>query len=588
MGPKEPPRPEPEHKDRAISRFVRGKRRPRGIEWYGVGSFWGHLQHFIASGIATEDIDSRDWMHADDPRQLARDVATHLTSGAPQEGESVTEMLGRDLIIDFVADTGDDSSVSEAVARLIFTAWTLPDPDGAGEVAVPRGDVLLFAGDTAYPVATSTEIHDRVVVPFNKVLVAARANDPPGVRRTILGIPGNHDWYDGLDGFGRLFRRRTGELSPEEEVPQLTPERESRFEHVVNFVEKFVVGGHISKQKVLVLDGYVPVQQASYFALPLAPGVDLFAVDRQLRSVDFRQRRYFAKFREGREQNRLVVTLPDPVYAFQEASVTGTAMAASLELDLVNTPHLVMSGDIHHYERLTVDASLHVTAGGGGAFLHPARLGGERLPAPVKQFPGVIASRALLFHVPGHVALGGAGFLPHIVMFALFAPMLEIGVRFRHQALGAIIAGVLGAVVLGLIGDVRYRPRDKAIRVALLATFAGAVMGLLPPAVALIFGRALWAFGVHTSPRAGMLLTLFIATFTGAFVFGAYLAILTALGLESTQAFTSLGHPGFKHFMRLRVRRDGSAIDAWAIGLVDPLREGERPVLIDTWTWRPR
>jgi hypothetical protein len=588
VGPKEPPRPDSQPEDRAIHTFVRGKRSPRGIAWYGIGSFWGHLQHFIASGIATEDIDSRDWMHADDPFALARDLALHLTTGNIQQGETVSEMLGRDLIVDFVSDTGDDSDISEAVARLIFTPWTLPDPDSDGELVVPRGDVLFFGGDTAYPVATANEINDRMVVPFNRVLASVRNDDPPGTRRALLGIPGNHDWYDGLDGFGRLFRRRIGELSVEQEEPNLMPERESRFEHVVQFVEKFVVGGQIQKQKVLVLDGYVPVQQASYFALPLAPGIDMFAVDRQLRHVDFRQRKYFANFRSGRERNRLMVMLPDPVYSFQEESVTGVQMARSLELDLKHTPHIVLAGDIHHYERLTVDASLHVTAGGGGAFLHPARLGGEKLPVPVKQFPGVVASRALLKHVPWHVGVGRAGFVPHVVMIALFAPALEIGVRFRHQFIAALIAGVLGAVVLMLIGGVRYRPRPKAIRVAMLATIAGAVMGNVPPFVSFTFRRALLFMGVHTTPRMGMLLTLLIAVFTGAFVFGWYLAALTALGLESTQAFTCLGHPGFKHFVRLRVRKDGSAVDGWVIGLIDPLRQGEKPVLVDRWTWRPR
>lgn len=588
MGPKEPERPDPEPEDRAHGTFVAGKRKPRGIEWYGVGSFWGHLQHFIASGIATEDIDSRDWMHADDPHTLARDLANHLTKNAPQPGESVTEMLGRDLIIDFVADTGDDSDLSEAVARLIFKPWRLPDPDSDADLDLPRGDVLFFGGDTAYPVATAGEINDRLIVPFNRVLASVRHEDEPGTRRAVLGIPGNHDWYDGLDGFGRLFRRRLGELSPDQEEPNVVPERESRFEHVVDFVEKFVVGGHIQKQKVLVLDGYVPLQQASYFALPLAPGVDLLAVDRQLRSVDFRQRKYFAGFRQGRERSRLMVMLPDPVYAFQEESVTGVAMVRSLELDPKYTPHLFLSGDIHHYERLTVDASMHVTAGGGGAFLHPARLGGDALPVPAKQFPGVRASHALLRHVPWHVAVGRAGFLPHLVMLALFAPALEIGVRFRHPAIGALIAGVIGAVVLGLIGDVRYRPRPKAIRVVMLATLAGVVMGNVPPFAAFLFRRALWTLGVHTSYRAGMLITLLIAVFTGAFVFGAYLAALTRLGLESTQAFTALGHPGFKHFVRLRVRRDGSAIDGWVIGLIDPLREGARAVLVDRWSWKPR
>jgi len=582
------PRPEPAQADRARLTFTRGRKAPRGIRWYGVGSFWGHLQHFIASGIATEDIDSRDWMHADDPLALARDVATHLTTGAVQPGESLTEMLGRDLIVDFVADTGDDSSVSEAVAKMVFSAWELPDPDHEGAtISLPRGDVLLFGGDTAYPVATANEINDRVVVPFNRVLASVRHLDPPGTRRAILGIPGNHDWYDGLDGFGRLFKRRIGDLTLDQEEPNLTPERESRFEHVAKFVEKFVVGGQIEKQKVLVLEGYVPFQQASYFAMPLAPRVDWLAADRQLRAIDFRQRKYFANFREHR-RNSLFVMLPDPVYAFQEVSVTGMQMARSLELDLEHTPHFVISGDIHHYERLSVDASLHVTAGGGGAFTHPARLGGEKLPVPVKQFPGVQASRALLRVVPFHVAFGGAGFVPHLVMLAVFAPALEIGVRFSVHAIAACIAGVIAAIAFAFIGDIRYRPPGKAMRVGLLATFSGAVMGLVPPLVSLGFSAALARLGVHTTARAEMLLTLLIATFTGALMFGFYLAALTAFGLESTQAFTCLGLPGYKHFVRLRVRRDGSAIDAWVIGKVDPLDEQSKPELVDHFSWRPR
>ena len=37
---------------------------------------------------------------------------------------------------------------------------------------------------------------------------AARSCRDDGRQRVLLGIPGNHDWYDGLDGFGRMFRRR--------------------------------------------------------------------------------------------------------------------------------------------------------------------------------------------------------------------------------------------------------------------------------------------------------------------------------------------------------------------------------------------
>jgi hypothetical protein len=33
------------------------------------------------------------------------------------------------------------------------------------------------------------------------------------------------------------------------------------------------------------------------------------------------------------------------------------------------------------------------------------------------------------------------------------------------------------------------------------------------------------------------------------------------------------------------VRRDGSAVDGWVIGKIDPLSRDEPPVLVDRFTW---
>ena len=134
-------------------------------------------------------------------------MRTHLLDrvsrvlGASEVGGSLTERLGRQVWIDFVADTGDDHDLSLAVARMVLSDHTL-----GGEEArrLPRGDVLVFGGDAAYPVSTGYELERRLLRPWNTVL-RERAPDPS--RRVVLGIPGNHDWYDGLDGFGRLFRR---------------------------------------------------------------------------------------------------------------------------------------------------------------------------------------------------------------------------------------------------------------------------------------------------------------------------------------------------------------------------------------------
>jgi hypothetical protein len=66
------------------------------------------------------------------------------------------EAIGRPLWIDFVADTGDDHDVSQAVARMLFSAYAVEEEGHTR--TLPRGDLLLFGGDTAYPVATGEEI----------------------------------------------------------------------------------------------------------------------------------------------------------------------------------------------------------------------------------------------------------------------------------------------------------------------------------------------------------------------------------------------------------------------------------------------
>jgi hypothetical protein len=68
------------------------------VAWFGFRSFWGPLYHLVASAIATEDIDSRDWMKPDDPRRLVRRVATVLsTVPLERDADSLTELVDRDV-----------------------------------------------------------------------------------------------------------------------------------------------------------------------------------------------------------------------------------------------------------------------------------------------------------------------------------------------------------------------------------------------------------------------------------------------------------------------------------------------------------
>lgn len=583
----EPLRPSPVS-ERLLRQFVRGWERPRGVTWFGAHSFWGHLRHLLAAAIASEGVDSRHWMTPDDPEVLRARIVETL--GGDSTAPSLVDGIGRDLYIDFVSDTGDDVTVSRAVAGLVFAAYELPDPDRPGQfLTAPRGDILFFGGDTAYPVGTAQEILNRVIVPWNQVL-AALPPDGDGAGdhgpRVLLGIPGNHDWYDGADGFARMFRCRVGAV----ELPApLVGVRSSQLAHSVEWLREFVQAGTVDKPDVLVLSGYTPVQSASYFALRLAPGIDLIAVDRQLTAIDARQRTYLGRAYRAHPGSAALVVIPDPVHLFGDPSKTGTQMVDNLRIDAAARKTFVLSGDIHHYERSARGEALHVIAGGGGAFLHPARIAKGGLP-PTVSWPNVAQSRALLRGVPWKLARGRSGWLPHFCLLLLYAPTVLSSGGILARVGGRLVAAIVETIVLGMVfallgGLVGPRPGRK--RVLPLAFTAAAIFALLPVAASLLVSAA----RPHlTHPTARLALSfgaLALAAFVGTLAFGALLSLFTLAGYDHLHALTALDHPGFKHFVRLRVRADGRGIDGWCIGAADPLRPEVRPELVDQFTWRP-
>src|SRR5215475_11583017 len=190
---------EPRREPIKLGRFHRGAHKPLAIRWFGMTALAGHLRHLLAVAAASNQLDLRDWMRPDDAAGLLNQVCQVLGASAP--GDNLTERLGREVWIDFVADTGDDHDVSLAVGRMLFAEYAL---SGDQPRRLPRGDILVFGGDVAYPASTAYELERRLLRPWNHVLHGEAADSR---RRVVLGIPGNHDWYDGLDGFGRLFRR---------------------------------------------------------------------------------------------------------------------------------------------------------------------------------------------------------------------------------------------------------------------------------------------------------------------------------------------------------------------------------------------
>lgn len=573
-------RPSPAPPDAARLAFKHGRRYPRAIAWFGARSFWGHLWHLAASVIATEDIDSRDWMQPDEPAELTKRVADEL--GGDGDAVTLTEAIDDDLWIDFIADTGDDVSVSSAVAKMLFATYEVEDPDAPGQtLKLPRGQMLLFGGDTAYPVATELEIHNRVIVPFNHALRTAH----DGTRRVLLGIPGNHDWYAGLDGFGRMFRRRRGHVDRMSALPQEEIDQLGQIGHLFRWIEAFRVGKNLVKRPTLPLEGYATVQSASYFALRLAPGLDLWGADRQLRAVDVHQAAFFGAARDHEERG-LMLILADPAYAFLEESSLGQEILRALDVSVEGDKLLVLSGDTHQYVRQSFGEGVHVTAGGGGAFLHPARIARDASThKPDAEFPGPRASRALAMRVPIAIALGRSGFLVHIASALLCLPAFSIALaQGRASFWAGFWTGLAAAGVCFAIGGWR---RDRVVRIAALSLAMGAVFGAVPEAMIAASERITHALhGGRVAQALALIAPYTLAAYAGALLFGSYLTVLTLLGLEMHQAFAALAHPGYKHFVRMRVHKDGTRVDAFVLGKVDPLRKNEPVVLVDRFTWK--
>lgn len=563
------------------ARFARGPKRPRAIGWFGFTAFWGHMRNLVASAIATENIDSRQWMQPDDPAELLSRMLEVLRDRGAKDAATLVEGLGGEAWIDFVADTGDDVTVSEAVAKLLARDYTTADPDDETRtLRLPRGHVLVHGGDMAYPVATVREMTRRLLEPWNKVF-QTNAHEPP---RVLLGVPGNHDWYDGLDGFARLCQ-----LPSDFEAP-VRPTRETLFptthDHpVLAWVRAFSRDEAVRKPGQLLLAGYLPVQRASYFRVPLARGLDLCGVDRQLRRIDPRQRAFFAS-KEG--VARLIV-LPDPARGWGEVRPHGAQSLETLDVDPASDPCYLLAGDVHHYERSHEGPSVHVVAGGGGAFLQGARMASGGAYERAAEFPGPAASRALLGALPWRVASGGAGWLLTSYLAALQAVELSVHLAWGVDASLPLALGHSALVAVGtalLVGWRRHRSRH----VVPFALALGAFIGALPLALSVGIEK----LGLALTGTTGVdrvlwaVLAWLVATLASGAAFGTMLSLIARLGLNHAQPFAALGLPCFKHFLRMRVRdgERGPVIDTFVIGVVDPVG-GSPPVLVDSFRWNP-
>jgi len=467
-----------------------------------------------------------------------------------------------DFWLDYVADTGDGWNSTYAVARLMaLPSLELPGPDGE-QHPTERGRILVLGGDEVYPGASRENYEERLVLPYEEAL--SRTEDPSP---DLFAIPGNHDWYDGLASFMRLF-----------------------------CANRWLAGRRTR-------------QARSYFALKLPRNWWLIGTDVQLNSdIDVPQVEYFRQVAAHmKPDDRIILCNAEPAWIL---AATQKRHRGYLENNLEYLQEkvlgrrisLFLAGDLHHYRRHEDEEGRQkITAGGGGAFLHPT----HAPAAPQlrdgyllrKSFPDENTSRRLtrknlllIRHSPLFGLMTGVLYL--VLALAAYTEIGHYGLLEWQKALVAVAASVasrpwslvlgLGTIggLIGLADGAFGRGRVLAgtlhglahiITAALVAwgsvyltvSGLGICPELIPGTELCVDGwRQLWAKFLLSCG-----FTFLGGFLVGPFIMGLYLTVsLNRFGAHSNEAFISLALPDWKNFLRLRIARDGE-LTVFPVGL---------------------
>ncbi|WP_018685925.1 metallophosphoesterase family protein [Actinokineospora enzanensis] len=247
------------------------------------------------------------------------------------------------LWFDYVADLGDGFDATYSVASLLAA----PELDLDGH-RLPRGRLLVMGGDEVYPFASTRAYEDR-----SKGVYRAALPLVDGAAPTLFALPGNHDWYDGLTAFLRVFAQKRW------------------------------------------FGGWQTEQSRSYFAIRLPQRWWLLAIDTQFDDyVDAPQLEYFRRATEDmREGDAVILCTPSPdwVDAGSDGPTKGYDTLDFFDREIVRArgaqTRVMLSGDKHHYARFTERDGTRqaITCGIGGAYLAATHALPEELSLPPKK-----------------------------------------------------------------------------------------------------------------------------------------------------------------------------------------------------------
>ncbi|WBB77907.1 metallophosphoesterase [Micromonospora sp. WMMD882] len=457
-------------------------------------------------------------------------------------GDGVFRQVGPDggLWLDYVADLGDGFDATYSVAYLLAQ----PEIEVDGH-RLPRGRTLVMGGDQVYPSAGYGAYEDRCKGPYQAALPLAGPGGP-----TLFAVPGNHDWYDGLTAFLRLFVRS----------------RDQYF------------------------GGWRTAQSRSYFAVELPAGWWLFGLDDQSGSyLDDPQLSYFEKAAARLGPGaRVILAVPAPTWVRAVDSPTAYDSVDYFVRTIVAptgaTVRLIVTGDLHHYARYANPGRQLVTCGGGGAYLYPTHKLPARIEVPPRDTLARRASHSEPYELAGRYPTAARsrryawGIFPRL-------PLRNPGFCTLLGTLHTLLMLAMAGVATSQVDVAAQRLFSVPLIAMLLVTLLGAGFFAKPPSadgrrharhwiLGLSHGLAhvglaaagTWAWlrlPLHDWPwpmpvvAAAVLYGPLIGLLASQLTAG-YLVVAGSLGVNVNELFAGQGIEDAKSFLRLRIDPDGT------------------------------
>jgi hypothetical protein len=447
-----------------------------------------------------------------------------------------------ELWLDYIADLGDGFDSTYSMAYLL--AQRELELDGQ---RLPRGQVLIMGGDQVYPTASGQAYEDRFKGPYSAALPCTPVDGP---RPTLFAVPGNHDWYDGLTAFLRLFVR----------------------------VKDDNIGGWRTRQS------------RSYFAIELPQDWWLFALDEQFGAyLDDPQLLYFDEAASRLDTgDRVILAVPAPTWVKAvdqpKAYATVDYFIRTVIAPTGAEVKLVLAGDLHHYARYAGPDRQLITCGGGGAYLAATHKLPARITVPPKDSVVRKASKSREYALEGRY--------PSAADSRRYAWGVFARLPFRNPGFASLLGTVHFLLMLAMAG-LFAQPMTGSLQrlfsiplaVMLVVTLAGAVFFAKPPGASGKRHSRHWLLGVgHGFAQIGLaalgtwvwLQLPFVdwpwplpvvaaavvygpvAGFVASELAAAYLLVASVFRVNLNELFAGQGIEDSKIFLRLHIGRDGA------------------------------